>query len=345
MVKGDNISPVLSRFNIGMNEWTNAFYSNFRTLSTKEKLRAFLLKILRQTWFNTQVEKWVVKKTIKKIEKNNYDCIVAFQEKQATDFCQHFSVKHKIAWIHCDYSKAYPRDEKDLQLYGKYNKIVCVSQSTRDSFLKYFPSLLDRTVFIYNLFDSNAIISKSKETIDDSNFDCSQFTIISVGRINKVKRFDLIPRIAKDLCAKGVVFKWFIIGQPYSREDLQRLTYAIAEENVKDCVVYLGGKSNPYPYFQMADLLVCVSESEACPMIFNEAKLLNLQIVSTDFPSAFEFIDKNKNGRITKIEMMADTIADIVSEKPCRSTKDSTFNANELNDKILLQLSQLFEES
>ena len=114
---------------------------------------------------------------------------------------------------------------------------------------------------------------------------------------------------------------------------------------MKDCVVYLGGKSNPYPYFKMADLLVCVSESEACPMIFNEAKLLNLPIVSTDFPSAFEFIDRDKDGRITQIEAMADTIADIISEDSKRNTNDSTFDANELNDRILLQLSQLFEES
>ncbi len=344
MHKGDNKSPVLSKFDIGMNEWTNAFYSNFRTLSTKDKFKAFLLKILTQTRLKNRIEKWVVKITIKRIEKNNYDCIVAFLEKQATDFCQYFSVERKIAWIHCDYSKAYPRDDRDLQLYGRYDKIVCVSKSTRDSFLKYYPSLLDRTIFIYNLFDSNSIISKSKETIEDQNFDCKQFTIISVGRINKVKRFDLIPRIARNLCEKGLTFKWFIIGQPYGNEELSRLTHAIDEEDVNDYVVYLGGKSNPYSYFRMADLLVCVSESEACPMIFNEAKLLNLPIVSTDFPSAFEFIDKGQYGRITNIETMADTIAEIVSENPSRKTNDSTFDAKELNDGILLQLSSLFEE-
>lgn len=345
MIKGDNRSPVLSQFDIGMNEWTNAFYSNFRTLSSKDKFKAFLLKTFTQTKFKNRIEQWVVRRTINRIEKNNYDCVVAFMEKQATAFCQHFSVDRKIAWIHCDYSKAYPRDDRDLQLYEKYNKIVCVSKSTRDSFLKYYPSLRENTVYIYNLFDSDAIISKSKKAIDDLNFDCKQFTIISVGRISKVKRFDLIPNIASNLCEKGLTFKWYIIGLPYSKDDLQRLREAIDEEDVKDCVVYLGGKSNPYPFFKMADLLVCVSESEACPMIFNEAKLLNLPIVSTDFPSAFEFIDRDKDGRITQIETMADTIADIISEGSKRNAIDSTFDANELNDRILLQLSQLFEES
>ena len=342
IVKGDNLAPVLSRFNIGKNEWTNAFYSDFCTLSLQEKIKAFFLKILRQTCFNTRIEAWVVKKTINKIERKKYDCIVAFQEKQATDFCQYFSVEHKIAWIHCDYGKAYPREESDLQLYGKYNKIVCVSKATRDSFLSYYPSLSERTIFIYNLFDSNSIITKSLEKIEDPNFDCDPFTIISVGRINKVKRFELIPGIAKKLFERGLDFKWYIIGQPYSKEELKKLNNAIAENEVGDFVIYLGGKSNPYPYFLAANLLVSVSSSEACPMIFNEAKLLNLKIVSTDFPSAYEFIDENNDGKITSIEKMTDTISEMISYQHGLSKVETRFDAEALNEKILLQLSQLF---
>ena len=73
IVKGDNTSPVLAQHNIGLNEWTNAFFANYSELPIREKFRAVGIKILRQIpGVKKQVEKWVVCNTIKSIEKNNY---------------------------------------------------------------------------------------------------------------------------------------------------------------------------------------------------------------------------------------------------------------------------------
>ena len=329
---------------IGLNEWTNAFYTNFSNLKGPDKLKAFFLKVFRQIpILDKKVECWVIKHTIKRINQLQYDCIVAFQEKMATEFCQSFPVNNKIAWMHCDYPKAYPRSEKDLEIYDNYNHIVCVSKATRESFLDYYPRLTARTVAIYNLFDAASIKAKALCTIDDKRFDSSEFTIISVGRLNRVKRFDLIPQIAHKLLEKGAKFRWFILGQPYNDEEENRMKDAINEYGNDDRVVYLGGKDNPYPYFRAANLLVSTSESEACPMIFNEAKLLGLPIVSTDFPSAYEFINEPSEGRISSIDMMADSIYSVMKDILSGIVNVPPFNASESNRKIIAEISNLLD--
>lgn len=344
IAKGDNDSPTLKKHDIGLNGLTKAFYSDYSTLSSKEKLGALLMKILKRLpGFGKKVEKWVVNKTVNKLNNRNYDCVVAFQEKRATDFCQDIHAVNRIAWIHCDYAKTYPRTDADLDVYKKYSKIVCVSNATRTSFLTYYPQLAERTTVIYNLFDSLLILQKSKEPLNDEQFNRESISIISVGRLNRVKRFDLIPHIARQVREKVSNVKWYIIGQPYSYEEVKKLDIAIDNEGVRDTVVYLGGRSNPYPYFRAASLLVCVSASEACPMIFNEAKLLNLKIATTDFPSAYEFIKDDNDGRITTIENMSDTISDMILDTTCEEVRQTCFNADVLNESIILQLTQLFD--
>ena len=86
----------------------------------------------------------------------------------------------------------------------------------------------------------------------------------------------------------------------------------IKEYDVADCVKVLGEKKNPYPFFKSANLLVSTSISEACPMIFNEAKILNLPIISSDFPSAYEFIVPGKDGYICDIDTMPTMIEQII---------------------------------
>ena len=342
IVKGDNTSPVLAQHNIDLNKWTNAFYANYSELPIHEKLRAVVLKILRQIpGVKKQIQEWVVRKTIKRLEKNNYDYVVAFQEKLATEFCQFFSYENKIAWLHCDFAKTYPRTDADLDVYNKYAKIVCVSNATRTSFLTYFPQLTERTTVIYNLFDSSSILQKSKDTIYDEKFDRESISIISVGRLNRVKRFDLIPHIARQVREIISNVKWYIIGQPYSDEEVKKLEMAIDKEGVRDTVVYLGGSSNPYPYFKAASLLVCVSASEACPMIFNEAKLLGLPIVSTDFASAYEFIEQGVDGMVTPLDGIANAVIELLQQESKHGNSEM-FDGDAHNKAILDQLEQLF---
>jgi len=58
---------------------------------------------------------------------------------------------------------------------------------------------------------------------------------------------------------------------------------------------------------------VTLSLSEACPMIFNEAKILQIPIVSSDFGSAKEFINNGVDGIISPIEEFPEVIYQMMS--------------------------------
>src|SRR5690554_2348040 len=42
------------------------------------------------------------KTVVRKLEKNNYDLVIAFQEGQATKFVSYFKKTRKISWVRCD---------------------------------------------------------------------------------------------------------------------------------------------------------------------------------------------------------------------------------------------------
>jgi glycosyltransferase involved in cell wall biosynthesis len=335
--------PSLSKHNIGLNKLTNAFYGDYSKFAVIDKIKYIPIKVSKQIpYLYKLLEKRIITKTICKIEKKvKYDAIVAFVEGEATRFVSHFSIDNKIAWVHCDYAYAF-KGKDEYELYKQYQKIVCVSKFTREGFIKCYPLLANRTVAIHNIFDKDSVIKQSKEAIDDVRFNNSEFTILSVGRVSAVKRFWMIPVIAKEIHQKGFNFKWYIIGDAKESIELKKLINAIAEEDVGDYVVYLGGKANPYPYYKNVDLLVVLSESEACPMIFNEAKILKLPIITTDFGSAYEFVEQGKNGIITSVDKIVMTIEECMQNRNLINGIKSQNNNSDDNDFIFDQMNNLF---
>jgi len=251
---------------------------------------------------------------VKSLEKTDkYDSVLSFQEGYSTKFTSLFHNPNKVAWIHCNYNYYLPENESELSIYEKYNKIVCVSRYTAKVFVDRYPTLSERTIAIHNIIDSDRILKLSDSQIDDSRFIKDDFVIISVGRISPVKRFREIPLIASSLKNKRVQFTWYIIGPQDGSGEVSELQNNIERYSVQECVKWLGGKSNPYPYFKTANLYVCLSESEACPMVFKEAQLFGLPIVTTDFPSAFEFVN-DKQGVIVPYEFLPDAICQMLNK-------------------------------
>lgn len=259
------------------------------------------------------LEPILFKKVAKKIEKGkSYDTVVAFIEGYTTRFASYFSCPNKVAWIHCDYNKYLPVEKTEEKVYSNFSQIVTVSKYTTKVFQERYPTLADHTMTIYNLFDKEEILKKAMSPPKDSRYQHKSFTLLSVGRIHPIKRFSSIPSIACSLKNQGVEFHWYIIGPSFDDNELEKLRNNIVQFQVDDCVFWLGGKANPYPYFRTANLYVCTSLSEACPMVFNEARVLGIPVVSADFPSSYEFIDSGYSGAICSFSDIAETIKDII---------------------------------
>ena len=313
----------------------------FISLSVVFKKYSFFKKIIALIYYlkrkicKTTKEK-VYSKIAKKIcKKNTYDCVLAFQEGLATDFVRYVPVKNKIAWVRCDYSRYFKMVNVDeTEIYKSYNSIVCVSEYTAKIFVEYLPLVKDKVHAIYNLIDFESIISDAEKEIDDIRFDNSCFTMISIGRIDPVKQFSKIPFIANELKNSGCVFKWYILGD--GGKEKEEVVNKIAELNVNDCVIMLGAKENPYPYIKKSNLLVCLSSSEACPNVINEAKILHKPIVSNCFSSVYEFIIHNFNGLICTIDQFPNVLKNIVFNPQIIDNISQNLNDYVYNNKKIM---------
>lgn len=283
------------------------------------------------------------RKVVKKLQKNKYEEVIAFQEGQATRFVGLFSGVRKVAWVRCDYSKigedVINTDIKE-ETYSKIDRIICVSDYTRSMFIKTITSVGHKTIAIHNLISIKTIVNKGGLVPDDVSFDnCLSLRFVSIGRLAPVKQFSLIPEIAYSLKKKGLDFCWFIIGGDDSDKELIELN--IEKYDVADCVKLLGNKNNPYPYIKKADALVCTSLSEACPNVLNEAKILGTPIVSTQFGSVGEMMTDGVEGLVTSIEKMDEAIFRLFEEEGLyKKIKANLSNYRYDNNLILEKLNK-----
>lgn len=328
---------------VSKNKILDAFYCNIKNKKGVSKLFVLFIKIIKRLCkiINLDIEQIICKSVIKTTQ-FSYDILVAFQEGSTTKFVSLIKHHNKIAWIHCDYRK-YNSANNELFLYEKYRNIVCVSKYTSIIFKSVYPSLSKKVLVIYNILNEEKIKTMSLGKVNDANLNKDIFTIISIGRFAPVKRFHLIPDIAKVLLNNNIKFQWIIIGPNYGDTYYNNFILSLEDPIFTDSVVYLGPKSNPYPYLKNSDLLVVLSESEACPMIFNEAKILGVPVVSTDFGSVSEFIEDGHDGRVASVKDLAMVIIEIFTNPLFYdSLKSNILSRQYSNELILRELKNLF---
>lgn len=257
---------------------------------------------------------WVFKVVGNRLaSKKDYDAVIGWHEGVPTTFVSHINHKNKIAWIHCDYAN-YSSTPIERDIYSRIDRVVCVSEYTRGTFLNIYPELESRTRFIYNVLDVDGIKEKAKEAVTD-DFKTDKFTIVSVGRVSPVKQFCRIPEIARKVVDAGCDFLWYIIGPTYPGQEYDTLMENLDRYGVRDYVKLLGGKDNPYPYIAKADLLVSTSLSESWGYTINEAKVLGVPSVSTDWGAAKESIEDGKNGYVSSIDILDKPIAMTIEDE------------------------------
>ncbi len=262
-------------------------------------------------------------------QRGSFDIVVGFQEGITTRFCSFFSGVSTIAWVQCDYSY-YLKIIKhpfrvEQQAYNTFDKIVCVSKCTADVMKDIYPEFADKVSFVYNTLDISFINELSLEPIDDKRYHEDKiFKLVSVGRINKVKRFDHIPQIARKILDidRNLKFCWYIIGDGREK-DKADILQDVKRVGVEDNVVLLGAKDNPYPYIRQSQLLVCLSMVESWSYVINEAKLLHIPVLSTNFPAAYEVVERGC-GMICKIEMIPETLASLIADENAKYSEIKT---------------------
>lgn len=324
--------------------WLDIYFSDYSNLKGIVKIIAFFVKFVKRLSISLKidVQTLLLKYIANQIEKKwHIDYVIGYQEGIAMNFAAQFTNPNKITWVHCDYARAYSNLD-ELEIYNKFNKIICVSMYTLNRFITIYPSLREKTLSIHNLVDSHRINLLKENEISDPTFTTNSFTIVSMGRMDTIKRFIEIPKIALQVKNKGLMFKWYILGGPCNKVyyDIQD---KIDEYKLEEFIYLLGNKSNPYPYLAHSNLLVSTSSSEACPMIFREAYTCGIPVVSADFGSATEFVRNGINGYVGSLSELSGILSELIANKnDYDRIKHSCCQTLPNNVAIVKSLKQLF---
>lgn len=195
----------------------------------------------------------------------------------------------KIAWIHTDYTTIFVDRESELPMWSKYDYIASISDSVGKCFCEIFPELGDRLVKIENILPTAIIRSPSNDSCPDDMVKDGSIRLLSIGRYCEQKNFDNVPDICRRIRQTGLDVKWYLIG---FGSDEALIRERIAQAGMKDHVIMLGKRDNPYPYIANCDLYVQPSRYEGNSVTVHEAQVLAKPVVITRYAtSASQLID------------------------------------------------------
>lgn len=307
------------------------------------KRRLKQLKINSDNNVNNEYSHKYTLKSLPRINDEKYDLAISYMSPHYF-VAQKIAAKKKIAWIHTDYSTFAVDRESELRMWDAYNYIASISDEVTSSFLKTFPELGKKIVLIPNIIPIGIVSAQAGEKIHSSEMgEDGSIRLLSVGRFCAPKNFDNVPEICRMIREEGFNIKWYLIGYG---SDEQLIKKKIAESGMKDFVIILGKKENPYPYISACDLYVQPSRYEGKCVSVIEAQLLHKPVVITNYPTSSSQLEDGVDGVIVPIDNQgcADGICKILSDPELRDRLSrNTRNRDYVNASSINQLHEILE--
>lgn len=215
----------------------------------------------------------------------SYRVALAYLECEPTYYViDKITALHKAVWVHNDYEQTGLDKSLDLPYMEKANTIVSISDECVKILKKVFPKQASKCFCIPNLISDELIKRRAKEKIE-TEYQNEKFKILSIGRLNEQKGFDLAIEAASMLKDSGIDFQWIIIG---TGKLYNTLNIMINKYNLDGYVYLVGAKTNPYPYILKCDILTQTSRFEGKSVVLDEAKILKKPILATRYTTVYD---------------------------------------------------------
>lgn len=266
-------------------------------------------------------------------QKENFDIAIAFGGGLRPDtyyVLNNITSKVKFMMVHEDFSKQQQYTNMYKDYFGKFDKIICVSDKAKASFLSIYPQLINKTEYKQNILYKSEILNDASafDVIKESN----EFIICTVGRLSDEKGQDIIPMCVQQINSYRKKVKWIIIGDGPDYDNISNL---IKMHKVEDKVSLLGALNNPYPYIKNCDLYIQTSKEEGYCFTAAEAKILGKPMILTNFSTASLFVKNDYNGYI--IDRTIDELVSTINKLLANENLFARLNTNAQEDTSIEQ--------
>lgn len=143
--------------------------------------------------------------------------------------------------------------------------------------------------------------------------------VLAVGRLTKVKGFDLLLEAWSLVCKVNKNWCLYIVGGGEEENSLKELAKVL---NITNRVNFIGPSAEVDRYYKESSFYCLSSRNEGFPMVLLEAQSFGLPIVSFDCDTGpNEIIEHNKNGLLVEhmnVEVLAENMLTMIDLEPAR---------------------------
>ena len=239
--------------------------------------------------------------------KDKYDIEIAVGDGLESHIISGSPNPNKFSWVHINLGNSgTKKSKKSLRKYGRFKRIICVSDACRTSFEKEMGKRFPVTV-CYTPLDSKKIQLLSQEPGK-----VPENTIVAIGRLEQVKGYDRLIKAVSML--PDLNYKVYIYGDGTKKEELGRL---ISELGLENKVSLRGQVNNPYPFIKSAKALICTSYEESFGFVAIEAMLLRTPVISTKCGGMEEILSEPSYGYLCEnsIEGIVDGLRHVSTDQ------------------------------
>lgn len=246
------------------------------------------------------IQKLCARKVVSDLGKESFDAaVIGLQGLDPEIIVNRIHARMRLLWIrndmlHCD------RDghvSRNIRKYGdQIDFFPCVSGTAYQSFIDTFPEYKQKAKLFYNVIDAQEMRILGEEQCEFAGEYTDALRVITVCRISdKAKGVFRMLDVYKRLRACGVFFYWLVVGDGPDFEELSR---RVKEYQLDDGFILLGRRENPFPLYRYCDVSATLSYYEGLCGTVNEAKIMGLPVIATEFSGIHEQITNGKNGWI-----------------------------------------------
>ncbi len=267
------------------------------------------------------ISKGIAKSTIK------YDAVFAFLEKMPIYYAiEKINATKKIGFIHNDYEKLAMDKNIDTFYFEKLDAIITDSQECKAVLIKNFPQFSSKFKIIYNIVSPSLINKLAQEKIESLP---TGLKIVSIGRLDVQKGYDLAIDALKIVKHAGYKFTWIILGEGAEK---QRMVNQIIANDLVNEIVFLGIKENHYPYVLQAAIFMQTSRFEGKSIAIDEAKILQKPILVTNFSTVNDQISNEITGIIAEMnpQAIAEKLILLIENTSLRTTLSTNLSKEKL---------------